>query len=198
MPSRHGAVVAGALVVCLLAVTAAALSTDQAFAQADKNHNGSLDKGEFAAFAERLQAQIASVLGNGEGAAAKSDSAGGGSLGVPTWLAGGPGFWGGFVSGVGMIIATEIGDKTFFIAAIMAMQYSRMLVFAGAITALAIMTVLSAALGFALPNILPREYTHYAGALLFLYFGVKMLKEGTVCAVEWGAVCRLQCAVHCE
>ncbi|CAM9126157.1 unnamed protein product [Phaeothamnion confervicola] len=77
-----------------------------------------------------------------------------------------------------MIIATEIGDKTFFIAAILAMKYSRLVVFGGAISALAVMTVLSAALGFALPTVLPRRYTHYASVLLFMYFGARMLKEG--------------------
>lgn len=79
--------------------------------------------------------------------------------------AAGGSFWGGFVNGVGMIIATEIGDKTFFLAAVMAMQHSRLLIFTGALSALAVMTILSAALGFALPNLLPREYTHYAGAV---------------------------------
>ncbi|CAM9365382.1 unnamed protein product, partial [Hapterophycus canaliculatus] len=88
------------------------------------------------------------------------------------------GFWKGFANSVAMIIATEIGDKTFFIAAIMAMSYSRLAVFGGAIGALAVMTVLSAALGFALPSFLPKTYTHYASALLFLYFGCRMLKEG--------------------
>ncbi|CAM9575800.1 unnamed protein product [Ascophyllum nodosum] len=87
-------------------------------------------------------------------------------------------FWTGFVNSVVMIIATEIGDKTFFIAAIMAMNYARLAVFGGAVGALAVMTVLSAALGFALPTLLPPSYTHFASALLFLYFGCRMLKEG--------------------
>ena len=39
------------------------------------------------------------------------------------------------------------------------------------------MTVLSAAMGFALPNLLPKQYTHYAAALLFLYFGVILLRD---------------------
>ena len=38
---------------------------------------------------------------------------------------------------------SELGDKTFFIAAILAMRHSRMLVFGGAIAALGLMTVLS-------------------------------------------------------
>ena len=48
-----------------------------------------------------------------------------------------------FVASISVIIVSEIGDKTFFIAAIMAMRHSRITVFAGAIGALATMTVLS-------------------------------------------------------
>ncbi len=50
-------------------------------------------------------------------------------------------------------MASEIGDKTFFIAAIMAMKSPRLTVFLGAIGALAAMTVLSAGLGWAAPNL---------------------------------------------
>lgn len=38
--------------------------------------------------------------------------------------------------------------------------------------------MLSAVLGYAVPSILPREYTHYASAILFLFFGYKLLKDG--------------------
>jgi len=41
-----------------------------------------------------------------------------------------------------------------------------MIVYVGAVGALAAMTVLSAAIGFALPNLLPRMYTHYAATVL--------------------------------
>lgn len=70
-----------------------------------------------------------------------------------------------------MILVCEIGDKTFFIGAIMAMQHPPIFVFAGAFGALIVMTVLSSLIGFALPNLLPKQYTHYAAAILFLYFG---------------------------
>lgn len=56
----------------------------------------------------------------------------------------------------------------FFIAAIMAMSHPRMAVFGGAISALAVMTVLSAALGRALPAFLPPRYTHFASAVRIL------------------------------
>eukprot|EP00960_Hanusia_phi_P026815 746477-Hanusia_phi.AAC.3 len=60
----------------------------------------------------------------------------------------------------------------------MAMKHSRWIVFSGAIAALALMTVLSAAFGYLLPNILPRAYTHYASIILFVVFGLRLLKEG--------------------
>lgn len=53
------------------------------------------------------------------------------------------GFVHAFVASLSVIIVSELGDKTFFIAAIMAMRHSRITVFVGAISALALMTVLS-------------------------------------------------------
>ncbi|KAJ1472236.1 hypothetical protein T484DRAFT_1841153 [Baffinella frigidus] len=82
-----------------------------------------------------------------------------------------------FFSSLTMILVSELGDKTFFIAAVMAMKHPRAVVLAGALGALALMTVLSAAAGFALPNLIPREYTHSASVLLFLVFGLKLLKD---------------------
>lgn len=48
-----------------------------------------------------------------------------------------------FIASLSVIVVSELGDKTFFIAAIMAMRHPRMIVFVGAITALALMTILS-------------------------------------------------------
>jgi len=48
-----------------------------------------------------------------------------------------------FIATFSVIVVSELGDKTFFIAAIMAMRHSRLTVFAGAMTALALMHVLS-------------------------------------------------------
>eukprot|EP00995_Heteronema_vittatum_P007022 NODE_2156_length_825_cov_512.842784_g1509_i0.p1 GENE.NODE_2156_length_825_cov_512.842784_g1509_i0~~NODE_2156_length_825_cov_512.842784_g1509_i0.p1 ORF type:complete len:247 (+),score=85.66 NODE_2156_length_825_cov_512.842784_g1509_i0:76-816(+) len=86
-------------------------------------------------------------------------------------------FVSGFFSSLAMIIVTELGDKTFFIAAIMAMRYSRLIVFSGAIGALAVMTVLSAALGYLVPTLLPVKYTQVLAVFLFGYFGCKLLWE---------------------
>ncbi len=64
-----------------------------------------------------------------------------------------------------MILVTEIGDKTFFIAAVLAMRNGRLIVYSGAMAALALMHVLSACMGYALPNFLPKAYTHFASAV---------------------------------
>ncbi|KAF8571586.1 hypothetical protein P879_00747 [Paragonimus westermani] len=75
-----------------------------------------------------------------------------------------------------VIIISELGDKTFFIAAIMAMQHPRCLVYAGAMGALATMTILSAILGYA-TTVVPRTFTFYCSGVLFLVFGLKMLYD---------------------
>eukprot|EP00854_Cymbomonas_tetramitiformis_P006369 gene6369-7632_t len=85
---------------------------------------------------------------------------------------------GGFLEGafksLMMIIMSEIGDKTFFIAAVMAMKHSRVTVLSGAFGALAVMTVLSAALGYLAPNLIPKKYTHLAATTLFFFFGMHL------------------------
>jgi putative Ca2+/H+ antiporter (TMEM165/GDT1 family) len=53
------------------------------------------------------------------------------------------GFFHAFVATLTVILVSELGDKTFFIAAIMAMRHPRLIVFCGAISALTVMTILS-------------------------------------------------------
>ena len=53
------------------------------------------------------------------------------------------GFIHAFVASFSVIIVSELGDKTFFIAAIMAMRYNRLTVLVGAMLALGVMTCLS-------------------------------------------------------
>ncbi|KAL1959654.1 hypothetical protein VTO42DRAFT_1689 [Malbranchea cinnamomea] len=82
-----------------------------------------------------------------------------------------------FVLSLTMIVFSEIGDKTFLVAALMAMRHPRMVVFSAAFTALIAMTVLSAVLGHAVPALIPVSYTSFLAGILFLVFGVKMLLE---------------------
>lgn len=76
-----------------------------------------------------------------------------------------------------MIIVSELGDKTFFISAIMAMKHSRLTVFLAANSAMALMTVLSVGLGIA-TSIISQEIIHYLSVVLFLGFGLKLLWDG--------------------
>jgi putative Ca2+/H+ antiporter (TMEM165/GDT1 family) len=89
-----------------------------------------------------------------------------------------------FVESMFMIIVTELGDKTFFIAAILAMRALRSTVFAGAIGALALMTVLSAALGLIVPALIPPVASHLIAAGLFGFFGYKLLREASSNSAE--------------
>ena len=77
-----------------------------------------------------------------------------------------------------MIIFSEIGDKTFLIAALMAMKHPRILVFTAALSSLVVMSVLSAVLGHAVPALIPKNLTAFLAAGLFIIFGVKMIKDG--------------------
>lgn len=77
-----------------------------------------------------------------------------------------------------MILVSEVGDKTFLIAALMAMKHDRLLVFSAAFSALIAMTILSAVLGHAVPTLIPKRFTNFLAAGLFLFFGGRLLKEG--------------------
>lgn len=91
-----------------------------------------------------------------------------------------------FYLAASMIVVSEIGDKTFLIAAIMAMRHPRMVVFSAASTALVLMTVLSGLIGNILPQLLSPRFTRFAAAVLFLVFGVNLLREGLATPKEAG------------
>mmetsp|Transcript_25123 Transcript_25123/g.49196 ORF Transcript_25123/g.49196 Transcript_25123/m.49196 type:complete len:265 (-) Transcript_25123:103-897(-) len=82
-----------------------------------------------------------------------------------------------FRSSFAMVLVTELGDKTFFIAALLAMRHDRLAVFAGAFGALCGMTLLSVGIGSALPTLLPHWCTHWAAVGLFFYFGARQLVD---------------------
>ncbi|VDN28039.1 unnamed protein product [Dibothriocephalus latus] len=82
----------------------------------------------------------------------------------------------GFMASIYVIVISELGDKTFFIAAILSIHHPRPVVYLGAMSALITMTVLSALLGYT-TELLPRIYTFYLSGVLFIIFGVKMLYD---------------------
>ncbi|OWB65533.1 hypothetical protein B5S33_g3066 [[Candida] boidinii] len=83
-----------------------------------------------------------------------------------------------FFLSVSMIFVSEIGDKTFLVAALMSMKHPRMIVFSAAFSALVLMTILSGLVGHVLPSLLPYRLTQFLAAVLFFVFSYNLTKEG--------------------
>lgn len=88
----------------------------------------------------------------------------------------------GFFQAFSLVFVSEIGDKTFFIAALLAAKTSRLISFAGSVAALAVMTVLAVLVGLAFHSV-PSVFTSglplddIIAAAAFLYFGLNTLKD---------------------
>ncbi|ASC70457.1 GDT1-like protein [Halomicronema hongdechloris C2206] len=82
----------------------------------------------------------------------------------------------GFTAGLLLITLSELGDKTFFIGAILAMRHSRRWVFTGVTAALLAMTILSVLIGQVV-TALPHVYVQGVAIALFLGFGGKLLYD---------------------
>jgi putative Ca2+/H+ antiporter (TMEM165/GDT1 family) len=80
-----------------------------------------------------------------------------------------------FSASLTAITLAELGDKTFFMALILAARHSARPVFAGAFAALTAVTLLSLALGYGLRELVPTALLPWLAAVLFLGFGVKLL-----------------------
>ncbi|KAF5753385.1 putative Gdt1 family protein [Helianthus annuus] len=95
----------------------------------------------------------------------------------------------GFASAFLLIFFSELGDKTFFIAALLAARNSAAVVFLGTFGALGVMTVISVVLGRTfhyVDEILPFRFgdmdlpiDDIAAALLLVYFGVSTLLDAS-------------------
>ena len=83
-----------------------------------------------------------------------------------------------FTASLLLITVSELGDKTFFIAAILAMRHRRRWVFVGATLALALMTILSVLMG-QVATLFPPTVVKWAGISLFTMFGIKLLYQAS-------------------
>lgn len=101
---------------------------------------------------------------------------------------------GGFFKSFCMVLMSEIGDKTFFIACILAMRHARAKVLIGSLGALASMTVLSAGMGWAAPNLISKYYTSLAATLLFFFFGARLLLDSyrMDASENWGELAEVE------
>lgn len=75
------------------------------------------------------------------------------------------------------ITLAELGDKTFFMALILAARHRAREVFIGAFGALTAVTLISLGLGYGLRELLPPRVVPWLAAALFLGFGIKLLIE---------------------
>lgn len=82
-----------------------------------------------------------------------------------------------FGSSLSAITLAELGDKTFFMALILAARHRPRWVFVGAFGALAVVTLLSLAVGFGLRELLPAQVVPWLAAVLFFGFGLRLLLE---------------------
>jgi putative Ca2+/H+ antiporter (TMEM165/GDT1 family) len=83
--------------------------------------------------------------------------------------------WGALGASFTAITLAELGDKTFFMALILATRHRAREVFAGAFAALAVVTILSLGVGYGLRELLPARVVPWLAAALFLGFGLRLL-----------------------
>lgn len=88
----------------------------------------------------------------------------------------------GFLQSFSIIFVSELGDKTFFIASLLAAKYGRFVSFTGSLAALSVMTIISVVIGqlfHAVPSSISKgiPFDDYIAVAAFAYFGVKTLYE---------------------
>ncbi|MEN9240317.1 MAG: TMEM165/GDT1 family protein [Thermostichales cyanobacterium SZTDM-1c_bins_54] len=83
--------------------------------------------------------------------------------------------WEGLMASLLLVTAAEFGDKTFFIALILAMRHPRYLVFWGSWLALVAMSLLAVVVGKVIIQWVPIWLMRWAAVGLFLGFGGRML-----------------------
>lgn len=89
-----------------------------------------------------------------------------------------------FGSSLTAITLAELGDKTFFMALILAARHRPRDVFIGALAALTAVTLISLALGYGLRELLPASVVPWLAAALFVGFGVKLLVDAQSMAAD--------------
>lgn len=87
-----------------------------------------------------------------------------------------------FGASLSAITLAELGDKTFFMALILATRHRARLVFLGAFAALAAVTLISLGLGLGLREVLPAWLLPWLAAVLFLGFGIKLFLDAQAMA----------------
>jgi putative Ca2+/H+ antiporter (TMEM165/GDT1 family) len=89
-----------------------------------------------------------------------------------------------FGSSLTAITLAELGDKTFFMALILAARHRPRDVFIGAFAALTAVTLISLGLGYGLRELLPASMVPWLAALRFVGFGIKLLVDAQGMAAD--------------
>lgn len=89
----------------------------------------------------------------------------------------------GMLAAFSLILLSEIGDKTFFIAALLAMKLGRWISFIGSVAALSVMTAISVGIGAVCSHVPPALHSsipigELAGVALLIVFGIRTLRDG--------------------
>lgn len=89
----------------------------------------------------------------------------------------------GFLAAFSLIFLSEVGDKTFFIAGLLAMKLGKAVSFLGSVASLSLMTVISVGIGAAcskVPDALKSSLPvgELAGIALLVFFGIKAIWQG--------------------
>ncbi|KAK9865140.1 hypothetical protein WJX84_008219 [Apatococcus fuscideae] len=88
----------------------------------------------------------------------------------------------GFLAAFALILASEIGDRTFFIAGLLAAKVGKWVAFTGTCLALGLMTFISVGIGYAfkcVPDAVKSSAPigEYVGIALMLFFGARLLRD---------------------
>ncbi|KAL6779365.1 CMT1 [Auxenochlorella protothecoides x Auxenochlorella symbiontica] len=88
----------------------------------------------------------------------------------------------GFLAAFSLIFTSELGDKTFFIAAMLAMRLGKAISFVGSLLALSLMTAISVGIGYVVKRVPASIETteflgQWLGAALLAFFGIRTLLD---------------------
>ena len=127
------------LILLLCLTVGSEHATGDKFDSLDRNFDGMLDRSEFSVLSHELHEILEPFIVSDENSGKPIN-------GKITELIGqdlSGNFIPALINSLIMIIACELGDKTFFIAAVLAMRNGRLIVYVGAMGALAVMHILS-------------------------------------------------------